>query len=327
MRLSSDKPLVSVVILCHNQEDIIGRAIKSVVDQTYTNIQLVIVDDCSKDSSRVVIESWKNKFPDKIKYFIQPQNVRHPRNMNMGYKLCDGELVTFCDGDDWYFPEKVEREVEFLKAHPDVDVVHSNFDFFSIDGKFTKHWATNEKQIPQGDIYLSLFSLHYPYCVHLRFELTSKKILEEAGYYDERIPIWVDWDLRLRLASKYKYGYCHYVGSVYAENPEGITKVNKQETILKYLEFIIDKNKVHLSTYSPRQIKKAMKAINRHAKGLKLAINFRKQQPSFGKTLKYLVEYPQTIKDWRFLVSSMFGSRVLQSLSGLKRKLYGKKTT
>ena len=61
--------------------------------------------------------------------------------------------------------------------------------------------------------------------------------------------------------------------------------------------------------------------------GLRLAINFRKQQPSFSKTLKYMVEYPQTIKDWRFIVSSMFGRQVLQSLSGLKKRLIGKKTT
>ena len=104
MILSSDKPLVSIIILCYNQADIISRAIESVLNQTYQHIQLVIVDDCSGDNSKAVIESWQEKFPGKIKTYFQQTNVRHPANMNTGYRLCDGELITFCDGDDWYFP-------------------------------------------------------------------------------------------------------------------------------------------------------------------------------------------------------------------------------
>ena len=321
MQLSTDRPLVSIIVLCYNQAGIIGRAIQSVLEQTYGNIQLVIVDDCSKDNSKEVIESWYKKYPDKIKYFIQPQNVGHPRNMNTGYRLCDGELITFCDGDDWYFPEKVEREVEFLKKHPDTDVVYSNFDFYTIDGKFIHHWATNEKEIPQGDIFLQLFSLHFPYTAHLRFEMTSKKILEDAGYYDERIPIWVDWDLRLRLASKYKFGYCHYVGSAYAENPVGVTQTNKAETVLKFLEFVIEKNKEHLYHYSPGQIKKSLKAINMHIETAKLTINLRKNKHSFLRTVKYVLEYPHTLRNWRFVMNSMFGTRFMKSLSAFKQKL------
>ena len=101
MKLSSETPLVSVIILCYNQATIIGRAIESVIGQTYQNIQLVIVDDCSKDNSRDVINNWAQKYPGKIKIYFQPSNVGHPANMNTGYRLSDGELVTFCDGDDW----------------------------------------------------------------------------------------------------------------------------------------------------------------------------------------------------------------------------------
>ena len=119
MKLSSERPLVSVIVLCYNQADIIGRAIQSVLNQTYSNIHLVIVDDCSKDNSKQVIESFQKKYPYKIKYFIQPQNVGHPRNMNAGYKLCDGELITFCDGDDWYFPEKNRTGSGVFKNPPE----------------------------------------------------------------------------------------------------------------------------------------------------------------------------------------------------------------
>jgi glycosyltransferase involved in cell wall biosynthesis len=328
MKLSSDQPLVSVIVLCYNQADIISRAVESVLNQTYRNLQLVLVDDCSKDNSKEVILDWYKKHPDRIKYFFQPQNAGHPKNMNTGYRLCDGELITFCDGDDWYYPEKVEKEVNFLINHPETDVVHSNYDFYTIDGKFIKHWALKEDEIPQGDIFRQLFALQYPYCSHLRYEMTSRKILEEAGYYDDSIPVWVDWDLRLRLAAKYKFGYVHYVGSAYTENPVGVTMANKQETILKFLERVIEKNKPHLLTYPPGDVSKIMKAINFHVRSLRLAVNFRKGNHSVSETIKYLADYPKQITNWRMIGNSMFGMKFMKSLSAFKQKIItGKQST
>ncbi len=321
MQLSSKKPLVSVIILCYNQAEIIGRAIESVLEQTYQNIQVVIVDDCSKDNSRQVIESWQAKYPGKIKTYFQQVNVGHPANMNTGYRLCDGELITFCDGDDWYFPEKVQREVNYLMNNPDVDVVHSNFDFYTVDGVFLKHWVSNNNKIPAGDIFLSLFSLHYPFKIHLRYELTSKKVIQETGYYDEQIPIWVDWDFRLRLAAKYKFGYCNYVGSAYTDNPEGLTNVLKQEIILKNLQVVIEKNKLHLEKYPVKEAEKAMKAIRLPLKKLTLAINTQKGQTNFFKTLAFLWHYPNQTKELRFVINSMFGKRLMGTLSAIKQKL------
>ena len=324
MKFSTDKPLVSVIVLCYNQAGIIGRAIQSVLNQTYSNIQLVVVDDCSKDDSKNVIESWFKKYPEKIKYFIQPQNVGHPRNMNTGYRLCDGELVTFCDGDDWLFPKSVEMQVDFLRSHPDYDVVYTNFSFHDMEGNLLKVWASDSDKISSGDIFPDLFSLNYPGYVHPHFEMTSKKIIEETGFYDESIPIWVDWDFRLRLAAKYKSGYCSYVGNAYTTHPGGLTNTLKSETYLTNLVKVIEKNKHHLSKYSPGQVKRVMKAINMHVKGMQLAVNFRNHQPSIIHTIKYLAEYPCQITNWRFILASMFGINFTQSLTKMKQKFSGK---
>ena len=192
MHLSAEYPLVSIITLCYNQEAIIGRAIESVIKQTYPNIQLVIVDDGSKDGSRDLINQWKNRYPEKIKVHFNERNIGHPKSMNVGYGLCDGELISFCDGDDWYFPQKIEKEVALLKSNPEYDVVYSNYDFYTVNGEFVKHWSFEPAEIPQGNIYLDLLSLKYPFGSHLRYELTSSRILQDIGYYDDRIPIWVD---------------------------------------------------------------------------------------------------------------------------------------
>ena len=321
MKFSSDPPMVSVIILCYNQANLVSRAIESVLNQTYNNIQVVIVDDGSRDNSRPMIQEWSNKHPEKIKLFFQPVNAGHPASMNTGYRLCDGELITFCDGDDWYFPEKIEREVNYLKVHPEIDAVHSNFDIYTIDGNFVKHWTTDEKKIPGGDIFLPLFSLEYPYRAHFRYEMTSKKILEETGFYDPHIPIWVDWDLRLRLASKYKFGYCHYVGSAYTENPDGLTNVLKQETILKYLQIVINKNKHVLKNYPEKKAHKALTSIKLTVEKLALAVNMHKGNPSFFKTIRFLWHYPAQLTEIKFVLNSMFGKKFMQLLSGIKRKI------
>jgi hypothetical protein len=186
-------------------------------------------------------------------------------------------------------------------------------------------WASDTDKIPSGDIFLDLFSLNYPNYVHPHFEMTSKKIIEETGFYDESIPIWVDWDFRLRLASKYKSGYCNYIGNAYTTHTGGLTSTLKKETYLASQVKVIEKNKQHLSKYPPRQAKRAMKVISMHVKRMRLAINFQNHQPSFVNTVKYLAEYPQQIADWRFVFNSMFGVNFMQSLALVKQKLLGKR--
>ena len=321
MKVSSDTPVVSIIILCYNQENIIGRAIESVLLQTYKNIQLVIVDDCSKDNSRQVIENWAQKYPEKIKTFFQPSNAGHPANMNTGYKLCDGELITFCDGDDWLFPKSVETQVDFLKNNPDYDLVFTNFSYHDIEGKFIKVWAGQYEKIPSGDIFTDLFSLNYPESVHPHFEMTSKKIIEETGFYDESIPIWVDWDFRLRLAAKYKCGYCSYVGNAYTIHPGGLTSTLKKEVYLSNLIKVIEKNKHGLDRYPSTLRKKVLKKINMPVEKLTLAVNLFNGRNSFFKTLGFLSRYPDQIRDLRFVINSMFGKKLMGTLSAVKQKL------
>jgi glycosyltransferase involved in cell wall biosynthesis len=320
MKLSSENPLVSVIILCYNQADIVSRAIESVLNQTYKNIQVVLVDDCSRDNSRQVITDWQMKYPERIKTFFQPTNVGHPANMNTGYRLCDGELITFCDGDDWYFPEKVEREVELLKRNPDIDVVYSNFDFYTVEGQFLRNWVKDGEALPTGDIFPALLALEYPEKAHFHYEMTSKKILEGENYYDERIPIWVDWDLRLRLAAKYKFGYCPNVSSAYAQNPQGLTNVLKQETILNYYRFVVEKNRRHLDAYPKSVSKKVNREINLSLNKLELAIKLHKGEFTFFNSISFFCKYPSELKDRRFLMNTLFGKKLVEGLArALKR--------
>src|SRR6185436_20875567 len=145
----------------------------------------------------------------------------------------------------------------------------------------------NERQIPTGEIFRELLTLNYPNKAHLRYEMTSKKIIEETGFYDEQIPIWVDWDFRLRLAANHKFGYCSYTGSAYTANPRGLTNILKQETILKYYQFVVNKNITLLEKHPKSTVKKIKREISLITDKLSLAISVQKNQNTFFKTLSF----------------------------------------
>jgi glycosyltransferase involved in cell wall biosynthesis len=110
------EPLVSVMVTSYNQLESLKRALKSVQDQTYSNIQIVVADDYSTDGSREYLLSIANQYPEKVKLVFQPENGGIPKNKNAGFRACEGDFITYLDGDDFYFPEKIENEVRcFLK--------------------------------------------------------------------------------------------------------------------------------------------------------------------------------------------------------------------
>ena len=110
-------PLVSVIIPTYNYANYLSRAIESVLAQTYRQIELIIVDDGSTDNTASVIEYYKNKYPDVIRYFYQ-KNSGPNAARNKGLDLVQGEFIALLDADDEWFPEKLDKQVSFAHANP-----------------------------------------------------------------------------------------------------------------------------------------------------------------------------------------------------------------
>ena len=101
-------PLVSCVLTTYNRSKILKRAITSVLNQTYTNIELIIIDDNSKDNTSDVVKIINNK---RIKYIRNTSNKGLSYNRNLGASLSKGEFVAFIDDDDEWFPLKIEKQL------------------------------------------------------------------------------------------------------------------------------------------------------------------------------------------------------------------------
>jgi len=117
--MASPRPLVSVIVPAYNAERFLGRALQSGLAQTYPHLELIVVDDGSADRTAEVIRSFTDA---RIRHFSEP-NRGQGAARNLGIRASTGRYVTFLDADDVYLPRKVERQVEFLTAHPECDIV------------------------------------------------------------------------------------------------------------------------------------------------------------------------------------------------------------
>ena len=118
------EPLVSIIVASYNYEQYIGKTLDSLVGQTYKNIEIVVVDDGSKDNSVALIQEYVKKYPNVFLY-------THPENKNCGLaktlrlalEKCHGEWIAFCESDDYYLPDNIEEKLKLAARDPDAALV------------------------------------------------------------------------------------------------------------------------------------------------------------------------------------------------------------
>lgn len=117
-------PKVSVIMPSYNKEKYIGKAMESIIRQTYSDWELIIIDDCSSDNSVKVIHSFQDK---RIRFYENTCNIGIAENRNRGIELANGKYIALLDADDISLPRRLEKEVDYLEQHPEIDVVFGGF--------------------------------------------------------------------------------------------------------------------------------------------------------------------------------------------------------
>lgn len=120
-----DGPLVSVVVSFLDGERFLNEAVGSVLAQTYTNWEILAVDDGSSDSSTAMVQEWAVMLPSRVRYFDHPghANLGLSVSRNLGVAKARGKYLAFLDADDVYLPTKLERQVAVLESHPEAVMV------------------------------------------------------------------------------------------------------------------------------------------------------------------------------------------------------------
>lgn len=196
--------LVSVIIPTYNRASLLSQAIRSVINQTYKNWQLLIIDDGSADDTRKVVEEFIRK-DLRIRYFYQ-ENKGQVCAMNLGIKNSKGDYIAFLDDDDEWLPEKLEKQIEKMKSDKLVGLVYT--DAIILDGKTNSNKRSDIAKTQSGFIYEDLLIRNF---ITASSVLVRKEVFEKLGLFDESFIIKItqiqDYDMWLRIAKHYKIEY------------------------------------------------------------------------------------------------------------------------
>jgi len=187
-------PFVSVIIPVYNSADFLGQAIDSVLDQTFMDFEIIVVDDGSTDRTPEV----SAQYSDHIKYIRQP-NGGNAAARNRGVVEARGRWLCFLDADDLWEPRKLERQLLDLLRHPEwrISFVRA-WKFFESGDSEPMPEAPSETQLWDRLVFYQPFG-----CSHTGMMLHAS-CLKQVGGFDDTLRLSVDWDLFIRLADRYR---------------------------------------------------------------------------------------------------------------------------
>ncbi len=191
--------LVSVIIPAYNKADYTRRAIDSVLAQTYAPIELIVVDDGSKDNTADVVKSYG----DAVTYVAKP-NGGACSARNEGIRRAKGEYIAFLDCDDLYEPAKINTSVNYLQEHPQAGFVHTDAYFIDADDRVTGQYKHPLSFRHQGMIAEHLILGNF---ICNSTVLVRRSIIDRVGLFDETLFPPADWDMWLRYAQVAEVGF------------------------------------------------------------------------------------------------------------------------
>ena len=114
-------PMISVVMPVYNAEKYVAEAVESILQQTYTDFEFIIIDDCSTDNSYGILQTYAAK-DIRIRLFKNDVNNKLPNTLNFGIAQSNGKYIARMDADDISLPERFAKQVEFMESHPEIGV-------------------------------------------------------------------------------------------------------------------------------------------------------------------------------------------------------------
>lgn len=284
----SEKPLVSIIMPTYNREKLISTAIKTVINQTYSNWELLVIDDRSQDNTKILIEGYSLK-DNRIKY-LQSDRKKGPSGArNFGILNAKGKYIAFLDSDDEWLEHHLNRSIEVLESE-DIKICMATH-YEKINGKIIPIKETNSyeelekvviilKPRVKGNLYffgegffeynlMESFNLY-----HINTMVVLKEVLDKIGIFNEELPVNEDYDLMFRIFHDYEFCYIdeyHFIynygnDNLYAYTDRGIlNKENqflKDKTLVKKLTITLN-NRIIAYNYRKDMVLKSTKIKNK----------------------------------------------------------------
>ena len=214
-----DRPVVSVIIPTFNCGRFLTVAIQSVLDQTYQDWELIVVDDGSVDDTREVVAAFQDP---RIRYVYQ-ENRGAPAALNAGVLLASGEYIAFLGADDRFLPEKLALQVAQLQTlPPSVGLVYSDLYLVNLEDGAILGRFLHGRQCPRGKVLSHLLRSDGAF-IHPCSTLIRSEVFDEVGLLDEGLRTHEDWDLWVRIAMSYEIEAMDVPLGLYGRRPDNLT--------------------------------------------------------------------------------------------------------
>lgn len=209
---ATSPPTVSVVVPAYNYGPYIGETLESLRAQTFENWECFVVDDGSSDNTPEVVANFA-RVDARVKY-VRQENQRQAAARNNGMRRCAGQYFQFLDADDLIEARKLERQVEYLERHPEVDIVYSGVRYFSTDKKSERlHsrrysvWDDGQPWMPEisGRGSALVAKLLRNNIMVVNSPLVRRRVIEAVGEFNVNLTPVEDWDYWARCAARGMY--------------------------------------------------------------------------------------------------------------------------
>jgi glycosyltransferase involved in cell wall biosynthesis len=294
-------PEVSIIIPTYNREDILPRAIDSVLDQTFSDFELIIVDDGSSDGTEGVIKSYSD---DRLKYIRHRTNRGQNQARNTGIKSATGKYISYLDSDDEFLPAYLEEVVTVLNDSDD-----------EVGGVFTAREAVRNGNVEQrdvikGEIDVNDITTSWVHDIGSNTELTYKSsILDDIGLHDPEIVRITDVDFYMQILSEYK---------MIGVNKYLCRHHSSENNVSSDAELTIDGQRAFINKYK-HELPHERVAKCRHQEGL-AAVELGRMNDARKAFLKSIRNYPYKWFFYYHLLLSFTNKKVFNTLVPSNKK-------
>ena len=204
----SKKPLISIIIPTYNRAHYLQQAIKSVLNQTFKDIEIIIVDDGSTDHTKEIVSPYSSQYPNIIRYMYQSNSERASARNN-GIKHAKGEYIALLDSDDEWLPLHLETCFETLRKNPGSGLSFSNSYLIDLNSSI---FSKKKSSLPSHHILKHIISHFSAGGCNASSCLIKREIFNKTGYFDEdrNLSGSEDWELWARIANVTSFQPTHH---------------------------------------------------------------------------------------------------------------------
>ncbi len=220
--------MISIVLPTYNGSRYIQYAVDSILKQTYTDIELIIVDDCSTDDTGAIVDKMA-KYDKRIRVIHNKINKKLPASLNIGFENAHGDYFTWTSDDNLYKSNALEIMLLYLKENPETDIVYAMCDTIDSDGNLVAANINQEKGNEENNNIHNWVGACFLY---------KREVHDKLHGYDENLFLVEDYDFWLRAARYFKYQKINQTLYQYRVHANSLTSTRNEEIMAKTIELL-----------------------------------------------------------------------------------------